>query len=278
MQSQGFQPQQMFVESKILIVEFIGTFALTYIGSWAIIYNDIAMITNTGVALATALTALVFTIFAIPISGAHFNPAITLSMVVAKRVDWTSATFYMMAQFLGAIVGAGFIFIQLNSDISKQINDLSGLGVPHPSNPKYDVSPFWGEAIGSFFIMYAYIALVADSTKNQTEKIGAAAFAFAIFFTTMTVGEISGAGLNPARSLAPAIVSGMFSKMQFVHFLGPIVGCLLSTVVYRSVYVDDEEDAKDPALKKLESDENQQILAGNANAAPEGIELTEIKK
>ena len=278
MQNTGFQPQQMFVESKILVVEFIGTFALTYIGSWAIIYNDIGLVTTTGVALATALTALVFTLFAIPISGAHFNPAITLSMVVAKRVDWTSATFYMMAQFLGAIVGAGFIFIQLNSVISAQIKDKSGLGVPHPYTHEYDVSPFWGEAIGSFFMMYAYIALVVDSSKSQTEKIGAAAFAFAIFFTTMALGEISGAGLNPARSLAPAIVSGTFGKMQFVHFLGPIVGCLLSTVVYRSVYVDDEEDAKDPALKKLDSDEDKQILKDNAIVAPQEIELMETNK
>ncbi len=268
----------MFVESKILIVEFIGTFALTYIGSWAIIYRDIGAITNTGVALATALTALVFTMFAIPISGAHFNPAITMSLVVAKRVDWTSATFYMMSQFLGAIVGAGFIFIQLNPEISSLIKELSGLGIPIPGSRMYDVSPFWGEAIGSFFIMYAYIALVADSPKTQTEKIGAAVFAFAMFFSIMTLGEISGAGLNPARSLAPAIVSGLFTKMQFLQFLGPIVGCLLSTVVYRSVYVDDEEDAKDPALKKINSDEDNQILNSNGKAVPQEVELLEIKK
>jgi aquaporin NIP len=272
-QNQG----HMFVENKILIVEFLGAFVLTYIGCWATIYKDIDIISTTGMALCQALALLVFTRFAISISGAHFNPAITLGLVISKKIDWTSATFYIMAQLLGAIVGAGFIFIQLNPIIAARIKDMSILGIPRPGSNDYEVSAFWGEILGSFFLMYAFLALVVDSKTHNKESIGAASIAFVTFFCQMTLGEISGSGLNPARSLAPAIISGKFKALQFVHFMGPIIGCLLSSVIFNSVYVDDEEDSRDHALKDNMGDEKEQMIRLNNEKSDNLVELKEYK-
>lgn len=251
------------VDTKVLVIEFLGTFALTYVGSWAIIFKDLNKISNNGVALAHSLAVLVFMWFGIPISGGHFNPAITLGLIVVKRIDWTSAIFYIMAQFLGAIVGAGFIFIQLSTEISDSLKNASLLGIPTPGSANYEISGFWGEAIGTFFIMYIYMALVVDSNRRKTEGVGAAAFAFAVYISSMTLGEISGAGLNPARSLGPAIVAGRIAKMQFIHFFGPIIGAILATIIYNSIFIDDEDDIRDELQSKQESQENNRILDQN---------------
>jgi aquaporin Z len=232
------------VETKILAMECIGAFAVTYIVSWATIFSDIGNVSMNGVALAYAITSLIFMWFAIPISGGHFNPAITIGLLVGKRIDLSSAIFYIGSQFVGAIIAAGFIMIQLNQDIFDKIKEHSVMGIPHPGEFNYEVSAFWGEAIGAFLIMLIYIALVEDSAKHQSQDLGAAAFAFAIYICNMTIGEISGAGLNPARSLAPALVAGVVGKMQFIHLLAPIIGAILAVVLYKVIYVDDDEERK----------------------------------
>ena len=265
-----------FVDTKILVIEFLGTFTLTYVGSWAIIFKDLNTISNNGVALAHALAVLVFMWFGIPISGGHFNPAITLGLIIVKKIDWTSAIFYIMAQFLGAIVGAGFIFIQLNTEITEKINGASVLGIPGPGTQEYEISGFWGEALGTFFIMYVYMALVVDSNRRKTEGVGAAALAFAIYISGMTLGEISGAGLNPARSLGPAIVAGRIEKMQFIHFFGPIIGAILATIIYNSIFIDDEDDIRDELQTKQVNQETEQIIEQNQYVQePSPIELNE---
>ena len=276
MKNRGDSNSGRFVDTKVLVIEFLGTFALTYIGSWAIIFNDLKTISSNGVALAHALAVLVFMWFGIPISGGQFNPAITLGLIIVKRIDWTSAIFYIMAQFLGAIVGAGFIFIQLNADTSERIKDLSVLGIPTPGNKNYDTPGLWGETLGTFFIMYVYMALVVDANRKKTEGVGAAAFAFAVYISTMTLGEISGAGLNPARALGPAIVAGRIAKMQFIHFFGPIIGAILATVIYNSIFIDDEDDVRDELQNKQLNQENERIVDKNQFINDENqIELNE---
>ena len=263
MKNRGDSDSGRFVDTKVLVVEFLGTFALTYIGSWAIIFKDLQSISSNGVALAHALAVMVFMWFGIPISGGQFNPAITLGLIIVKRIDWTSAIFYIMAQFLGAIVGAGFIFIQLNAEIADRIKDMSVLGIPTPGNKNYDTPGLWGETLGTFFIMYVYMALVVDANRRKTEGVGAAAFAFAVYISIMTLGEISGAGLNPARALGPAIVAGRIAKMQFIHFFGPIIGAILATVIYNSIFIDDEDDIRDELQNKQINQENERIVDKN---------------
>jgi len=263
------------VETKILVVEFIGAFAVTYIVSWATIFSDIGTVSMNGVALAYAITSLVFMWFAIPISGGHFNPAITIGMLIGKRIDLSSAIFYVGSQFIGAIVAAGFIMIQLNQEIFDKIKEHSVMGIPHPGNFDYEVSAFWGEAIGSFLIMLIYIALIEDSSKHQSQDLGASAYAFAIYICSMTLSEISGSGLNPARSLAPALVAGVVGKMQFIHLLAPVIGAILAVVIYNAIYVEEDEENKS-LITQVQVEEHQK-LATNGDIQATELEMQQSK-
>ena len=258
------------VETKILVVEFIGAFAVTYIVSWATIFSDIGTVSMNGLALAYAVSSLIFMWFAIPISGGHFNPAITIGLLVGRRIDISSALFYIGSQFIGAIVAAGFIMIQLNQEILDKIKDESVIGIPHPGNFNYEVSAFWGEAIGTFLIMLIYIALVEDSAKHRSQDLGAIAYAFAIYICSMTISEISGSGLNPARSLAPALIAGVLGKMQFIHLLAPVIGAILAVAVYSTIYVEEDEDNRSVA-SKVQVEEHQKLTTNG------DIQVTELE-
>jgi len=238
------------VDVKKLIVEFIGTFTLTYIGSWAIIYMDLKSITRNGVAFSTAFTLAGFTSFGLTISGAHFNPAITIAMIIVKRIEWTTALFYIISQFLGGLVGAGFIFIQMNADIMDKIKEKSIMGIPVPETSYAVISSMWGEVIGAFFLMYVYMATCGAERSKQYQSIGGPAVGFITYLVIMTIGEISGGGINPARSLGPAIIAGAIGDEQFVQLVGPIVGAALGAIVYTSVFIDDEEDLKNAEYEK----------------------------
>lgn len=260
--------ESSLIDVKKLIVEFIGTFTLTYVGSWAIIYSDLNSVTRNGVALCHAFVLTGFIWFGVGISGAHYNPALTLAMVIVKRIDWTSALFYIISQFLGALIGAGFIFIQLNADILDKIKEKSIMGIPRPGSSSYEVSGMWGEVLGTFFLTYVYMATCADTNNRKVAGIGGPAVGFTLYLVIMTVGELSGGGLNPARSLGPAIVAGHIDREQFVHLIGPIIGAALGAILFTSVFIDDAEDIAEAAKEKA-----RQSGRNDTYEETEGVEL-----
>lgn len=233
------------VPFSVMAVEFLGLFAITYAGSWAVILADLELSSGSTAALVHALMVMVATWIAQPVSGAHLNPAVTLGLVMIKKLNWTPAAVYLLSQFAGAVAGALFIFIQQGQTVLDRISGSSLLGIPSPREHDFEFSGFWGEAIGGFLIMFVYMSLVLEARRNKTETIGAVALAFAIYASSLTVGASSGAGFNPARSLGPAIIIGKISKMQFVHFFSPIIGAIGSALLFVSLYVDEDDDERD---------------------------------
>ena len=238
-----------FPKSKI-IIELFGVMVLTYLGCWATIFKDINLLNQTGVGLTQGLVLTIFTYLAYDISGAIFNPAITLGLALIQKFDWTKALFYIAAQFLGGIIGTGFIFIQMNESLADKLKSKSILGIPMPSNPNYGNSCFWAELFGSFMFTYIFMDLIFHNKEKNSKLIGAPALGIFYFLSIVTIGEISGSGLNPARSIGPAVVNGSFGYIQFVHLFGSTFGCVLSTVIYNSVFIDGEFDEKDPVPAK----------------------------
>ena len=251
------------ISSQKLIVEFLGTFALTYIGIWAVISFDQNVLTRNGVAMAHAITLTVFMWFSYNISGAHFNSAITVGLLVVNKIDWTTALFYILAQLLGAIVSSGFVFIQISDQVLANIKDKSILGIPVPGSKNYEISGIWGEAIGTFFIMYVYVAMFQDNHRVKDKTIGSAAVGFIYYMCIATLGEICGGGFNPARSLGPAIIEGSMEADLFVLAIGPIIGSILGAIIYSSVFIDMDEDLKEIEQERLEREklenENREI-------------------
>ena len=247
------QKTQPTINSQKLIVEFVGTFAFSYIGIWATIGHDINILTVNALSLAHALALIVFTWFGFSTSGAHYNPAITMALVVVNRIDWTTALFYIIAQLLAGIVSAGFVFIQASDTLLSQIADKSVLGIPTPGSSNYEINGIWGESFGTFFIMYVYMAVFMDSKGVGGKEVGGAAIGVMLYLTMVTIGEISGGGFNPARSLGPAIVAGHNNSNLFILLIGPIIGSVLGAIIYASVFIDDEEDLKERVLRAIKA-------------------------
>lgn len=255
--------QKSVLDSQKILLEFIGTFSLTYVASWTLIFKDLHSITYNGVGLAQALTLAGFIWFGLYISGAHYNPAVTISLVLIKQIDWYTAMFYIGSQFLGGLVSSAFIYIQLNSDIIATIKEKSVMGIPRPANLNFDVSSLWGEILGTYLLMYVYMATCSPANTKRVPGIGGAAVGFAFYIVSMTVGELSGSGLNPARSLGPAIIAGKIEKDQFVHFFGPIIGAVVATLFYKWIYIEDEEDLKEEEQEKQLKETQTNLISSN---------------
>ena len=231
--------------NKKYFMEFFGVLALTYVGCWTCIFMDIKSITRNGYAICQAFLLTILIWLGSDISGAYYNPAITLALVVVKRINWTTALFYLIAQFAGAVVGAFFVQIQLNSEIAEIIKDKSKLGLAKPMNNIYEVSGVWGELIGTYLMSFVFIALCLDNNRPKKIAIGAPAVGFIVYCMIMTIGEVSGGVFNPARAIGPALILGTIEKDQFMQFFSPIFGAICGILVYTFLFIEDEEDIKE---------------------------------
>ena len=234
---------------KELQAEFTGTMMVTFVTTWSIIFNDLGQLSDTGVALAHSVVVLLAMWLMYKISGAHLNPAITLGLIFVRKIDWLKGVYYILAQFLGAFIAALFIYLQLTDETFSALQGKSIMGIPHARNESNTISEFFGEILGSFFMVYVYMSIVAYKSKNKSSEIGIMAFSFSIFAVTMTFGELSGACLNPARSLAPSLVVGAISKNQFYQIFGPIIGAITGSMAYLGLYIDEDDDENEEAVE-----------------------------
>ena len=229
----------------VLFCEFLGTLALTYIGSWTIIFCDIDELGDESVGFAHGIILIIFTWIFFPRSGAHFNPAITLGMIVIRKIEWSMGMFYIIIQFLGAICGAMFLQSQLSVEIESAIAEKSLIGIPRPDSSHYNVSGMWTEIFGTFFLMYTYMAFVVDNNKSKPTEVFPVARGFMYFICYITVGDVSGGGFNPARALGPAIIIGKMGNTQFMQFFGPLCGGVLGALIYKFIFVDEDDEDED---------------------------------
>lgn len=263
-----------FIDTKKLITEFLGIFALTYIGSWVIVYKDMNEISPAGVALVHGLTITVFTWITLDVSGSHFNPAITLAMIITKKIEWSLGMFYIITHFIGGIVGAGFIYIQLTDNMSTVIAEKSIIGIPKPGSPHYDVSGFWAEVIGTFFLTYVFMAMNIHITRKKNQDWYPMGIGIMYFVCKLTLGELSGGAFNPARGLGPAIMAGTIGETQINQVFGGFIGAILGAVFYSSVYMDerDEDDDDDDYDEEMEDSDVREYIMPSENTKNE-IEL-----
>ena len=202
------------------LAELLGTFALVFCGTGAIIIDQQSggAVTHVGIAITFGLIIMSMIYSLGNISGAHLNPAVSIAFTVSGRFPAKRLPGYIVSQLTGALL-ASFILKLLF--VSSQF-----LGATIPSGT--DMQSFILELILSFFLMLVIIS-VADGSKEQGMFAGLAIGAV-VGLEAMFAGPLCGASMNPARSIAPAIASGHLEHL-WIYILAPITGAALAVPV-----------------------------------------------
>ena len=208
--------------------EGMGTFMLVFAGCGAIISNDVSggAVTHVGVSLAFGL-AVMSAIYAVGnISGAHLNPAVTIGFFAAKRLEGRLVLPYIVSQCAGAFVAA--LALRL------LFPEHGTLGATLPSGPVFQ--SFGLEVLLTFMLMF----VILNVSTGAMEKgiMAGTAIGGTVAIGALFGGPISGASMNPARSLAPAIVSGELSHL-WIYLAAPVLGALLAYPTCRLVQGDE---------------------------------------
>lgn len=203
--------------------EVIGTFGLVFAGTGAIIINtQTGALGHTGVAITFGLIVMVMIYATGHISGAHLNPAVTLAFAVTRHLPWPRAAGYWLAQLSGAILAS--VLLRALFGASAHL----GATLPRGSASQSLIL----EIVLTFFLMFVIMAVATDT--RAVGQAAAIAIGGTVGLDAMFAGPISGASMNPARSLAPALVSWTWES-QWLYLLGPAAGAVLGALAYQLV-------------------------------------------
>lgn len=209
------------------LAEFIGTFALVFFGCGSIMVNasftEIIHADLIPVVFGAIVASMIYTVG--HISGAHFNPAVTLAFAVTRHFPLKQLPYYWLAQFSGAIAAMALL--------SFLIPDSTIFGATTPTVSI--ISAFVWEAVLSFFLMFVIIAVATD-TRAEGVMAGIA-IGTIVMLCAFIGGKFTGASMNPARSLAPAIFQGTLSSI-WLYMIAPCVGTLLGAITYQIIRCD----------------------------------------
>lgn len=221
------------VPLSALVAEVFGTFALVFAGTGAIIINDVSQgaITHAGIAFTFGLIVLAMIYSLGDISGCHLNPAVSAAFVVAKRFPLSHLVPYILCQCLGAFAASGLLRVMFP--------DHAGLGATNPSGS--GLQSFVMEVVLTLILMVV-ILRVSDGSREKGLMAGVAVGSV-IALEAMFAGPVCGASMNPARSLAPAIVS-LRPENLWIYLTAPVVGALLAIPLDFFLKKDRSEDSE----------------------------------
>jgi MIP family channel proteins len=224
-----FSGGEMF-NPKVFVAEFIGTFALVFVGAAAGMYN----VGLLGVALAHGLTLAVFAYAYGHISGTHINPAVTLGLATNGNIKWGDAVVYWAAQFSGAALAAFLLRMFVSLIDANALAATATAGVLTVDHPYYALAV---EAILTFFLVNTVLHAAVD---GKAGPLAGLAIGLTLTVAILAGGPLTGASLNPARSFGPALFNitndtpdYLNPMLYLVYFVGPFVGAILAVLVYQ---------------------------------------------
>ena len=214
---------------KQCVAEFIGTFALIFIGVGAIHHNAGLL----AIALAHGLTIAVMVSATGGISGGQLNPAVTFGLLIGGKMTLKNSVAYWIAQLAGASA-AGFILLflfsgQMDDKKISLANSILISGTPDVAKNGIDMTQaILIEAVLTFFLVFVVYGTAVDS---RAPKIGGLAIGLTVALDILFGGPFTGAAMNPARVFGPALASGHWDH-QMIYWVGPMLGGALAGLVY----------------------------------------------
>ena len=218
--------------------EFIGTFALVFVGGGAIITSPMLQVQAAvvNIAFAHGLILALMVTATMRISG-HLNPAVTAGFLVTRRIEPMMAVVYWIAQLSGAIVAsyalkalypAGIVLSTRlgGQQISADINMIQAIGL---------------EAIATFFLVFVVFGTAVDP---RAPKVGGFAIGLTVTAGILAIGPLTGGSMNPARSFGPAIVAHIFEG-QTAYWIGPLIGGMVAALLYDRLFLRREPEPAD---------------------------------
>jgi MIP family channel proteins len=219
--------------TRKFLAEFMGTFALTFVGAGSIIVtsgeNLIVIALAHGIILAVMIASMMH------VSGAQFNPAVSIALAVRGLQPWSQALWFTVFQVVGGIAAAFLLkatmvpaFEYANTHLGETLGIYSGAkGVDMISPWRVLVL----EGLAAFFLMWVIMGVAVDQKNKQHAGIAALAIGGVVMADILCFGPLTGASMNPARSFGPAMVSGEWT-LHWCYWVGPIVGAMIAAIVY----------------------------------------------
>lgn len=244
------------MDMKRYAAEFVGTFVLVFASCGAaVIAGDVIGFLGVAIAFGLSLMAMVYAIG--PISGCHINPAVTLGVILSKKMDAKYAPGYMLAQVLGAIAGAAILLIIVKGAAAGYDPTVSGFaanGYGDYSPGNYNMlSAFVTEVVLTFILVYTVLA-----ATDIRAPVGFAGVAIGFVLTLVhLVGiPVTNTSVNPARSIGPAIFVGGWAMTQLWLFIvAPFIGAAIAAMVYRGTHTPAEMISVREAEQALKSEQ-----------------------
>ena len=207
--------------------EFVGTFALIFVGVGAIVGTSLGKDQPglVAVALAHGLTIAVMASATGAISGGHLNPAVTLGALSAGKISLLDAAGYWVAQFLGGLAGA----LLIQAVVPGGALHAVGFGTPAPGNGIGGVQALLMEAVLTFFLMFVVYGTAMD---GRAPKLAGLFIGLTVSLDIFVGGPITGAAMNPARWFGPAVTGGGLGNF-WIYLAGPAVGAVAAALLWR---------------------------------------------
>jgi MIP family channel proteins len=204
------------------LAEAIGTFCLVFAGTGAVIINDVTAggVTHVGIAMTFGLVIMAMIYAVGDVSGAHLNPAVSIGFCVAGRLPIRHVFFYILSQLCGAIIAS--------VSLRCMFGNRASLGATFPLASPWQ--SFFLEAILTAILMF--VILSVSSGSKEVGTMAGIAIGGVIALEAIFAGPISGASMNPARSIAPAIVSGDLRNL-WVYIAAPIIGAIVAVPFWK---------------------------------------------
>lgn len=214
------------------LAELIGTFFVVFGACGAVISNGASdgAVTLLGIALVPGLVVLAMVYALGPVSAAHFNPAVTLALAVVRRFPWKHVPAYLIAQAIGALSASLLHQVLFGREVAMQVSFGAHIPAPWVSA----ASAFGFEVIYGFLLMFVIMSVATD--KRVAAPIPGLAIGLTVALAIMFGGPISGASMNPARSLAPAVFAGGEALTHLpIYIVGPTVGAMIAALAYEAL-------------------------------------------